>query len=348
MIRRVFTDVPPDDLAMMANAIAADNGTFTPQTQEDGNLTLFAEYPGNPPPEQQPGPGAQQFPWMPIARDEVGVAEGQGDPRISQYFATTTLGPQPSSVPWCSAFVNFCVARGGDTGTNSALARSWLTWGQNAASLLPGCIVVLSRGSPALGHVGFYVGDDGQGSIRLLGGNQHNSVNISSFPKANILGGRIPASTAQVATPPAASANPGGGFNLDGITVQRRAMAMHIVDAFAAQGFAKVQQATALANALAESGLDPRKRNTASPEDSVGLFQLNRNGGEGAGHTVEDLMDPDRNIAIVIAAVRRINAFTTATSLQQAVDAFVTFFERPRDKPGAIAARLETAQRLMA
>ena len=127
MITRIFTDVPPDDLAMMANAIAVDNGTFTQQTQEDGNLTLFAEFPGNPRPEQQPGPGAQQFPWMPIARDEIGVAEGQGDPRISQYFATATLGPQPSSVPWCSAFVNFCVTRGGATGTNSALARSWLS-----------------------------------------------------------------------------------------------------------------------------------------------------------------------------------------------------------------------------
>ena len=271
MITRIFTDVPPDDLAMMANAIAVDNGTFTQQTQEDGNLTLFAEFPGNPPPEQQPGPGAQQFPWMPIARDEIGVAEGQGDPRISQYFATTTLGPQPSSVPWCSAFVNFCVTRGGATGTNSALARSWLSWGQNAASLLPGCIVVLSRGSPALGHVGLYVGDDGQGSIRLLGGNQHNSVNISSFPKANILGRRVPSSAARVAAPPAPSANPGSGFNLDEIPAQRRAMAMHVIDSFAAAGFSKVQQAAALADAFAESKLDPRARLTTAREDSVGL-----------------------------------------------------------------------------
>src|SRR5437868_6612273 len=46
MITRIFTDVPPDDLAMMANAIAVDNGTFTQQTQEDGNLTLFAEFRG--------------------------------------------------------------------------------------------------------------------------------------------------------------------------------------------------------------------------------------------------------------------------------------------------------------
>jgi uncharacterized protein (TIGR02594 family) len=348
MITRIFTDVPPDDLAMMANAIAVDNGTFTQQTQEDGNLTLFAEFPGDPPPEQRPPPGTREFPWMPIAREQIGVSEGAGDARISQYFATTTLGPQPSSVPWCSAFVNFCVERSGGTATNSALARSWLSWGQNSAGLSPGCVVVLSRGSPALGHVGFYVGDDGQGSIRLLGGNQHNSVNISSFPKANILGRRIPGSAARVAAPPAPSANPGGGFNLDGIPAQRRSMAMHIIDAFAAQGFGKVQQATALANAVAESGLDPRNRNTTPPEDSVGLFQLNRNGGEGAGHTVEELMDPDANIALVIAAVKKIDAFGTAASLRDAVDAFVRFFERPRDIPGEVAARLETAQRLMA
>lgn len=348
MITRIFIDVPPDDLAMMANAIAVDNGTFTQQTQEDGNVTLFAEYPGDPPPEQQPAPGVQQFPWMPIARDEVGVAEGQGDQRISQYFATTTLGPQPSSVPWCSAFVNFCVARGGDTGTNSALARSWLTWGQNAASLLPGCIVVLSRGSPALGHVGFYVGNDGQGSIRLLGGNQHNAVNISSFPKANILGRRIPSSAPQLAAPPAPSANPGSGFNLNEIPAQRRAMAMHIIDSFAAAGFSKVQQAAALANAFAESKLDPRAQSTTAREDSVGLFQLNRIRGRGANHTAEELMDPDANLAIVIRDVRNIAEFVAAASLKDAVDAFVQFFEAPADIPGQSAQRLEIAQKLMA
>lgn len=348
MITRIFTDVPRGDLAMMANAIAVDNGTFTQQTQEDGNLTLFARFPGDPPPEQQPAPGTQQFPWMPIARDEIGVSEGPGDQRISQYFASTSLGPQPSSVPWCSAFVNFCVERSGNVGTKSALARSWLSWGENSAALVPGCIVVLSRGSPALGHVGLFVGQDAEGSIRLLGGNQHNSVNVSSFPKANILGRRISGSAARVAAPPVASANPAGGFNLDGISAQRRAMAMHIVEAFAAQGFPKVQQATALANALAESGLDPRKRNTVSPEDSVGLFQLNCNGGEGAGHSVEDLLDPDKNIAIVIAAAKKIDAFTTAASLQAAVDAFVRFFERPKDVPGEIQARLATARSLMA
>jgi uncharacterized protein (TIGR02594 family) len=347
MISQIFTDVPPSELEMMENGIAFDNGTSTREIQEDGNFTLFAEFPGDPPPEQKDSTG-QDFRWMPIARGEIGVAEGPGDPRISEYFKTTSLGPQPSSVPWCSALVNFCVSSGGDVGTNSALARSWLTWGQDAGSFLPGCIVVLSRGSPALGHVGFYVGDDAQGSIRLLGGNQHNSVNVSSFPKANVLGRRIASSAARVPAPPAPSGNAGGGFNLDGIPTQRRAMGRHIIDVFATQGFGKVQQATALANAFAESRLDPKQRTTSPREDSVGLFQLNRKGGAGTGHTVDELMDPDTNIGIVLAKLKNFDTFRTAESLRDAIVAFVRGFEKPLDVPGQITARLEIAQRLMA
>jgi uncharacterized protein (TIGR02594 family) len=347
MINRVFTDVPPSELQMMANAIALDNGTFTQETQDDGNLTLFATFPGDPPAPQASDPGARELPWMRIARGEIGVAEGSGDPRITQYFSTTTLGPQPSSVAWCSAFVNFCVKTSDNAGTNNALARSWLNWGENSTTLIPGCIVVLTRGSPGLGHVGFYVGDGGRDLIQLLGGNQHNSVNISSFSKAAVVGQRIMSSATRVAAPPVAPADPGGGFNLDGLPPQRRAMAQHILDAFAHAGFDKVHQAAALANAFAESGLDPRQRTTTAREDSVGLFQLNMKGGRGEGHTAEELMNPDANIAIVITAVKNISAFVTATSLRAAVDAFVRFFEIPADIPGESAKRLEFAQRLM-
>lgn len=346
MISQIFTDLPPGELEMMANAIAFDSGTFTQQVQEDGNLTLFAEFPGDPPPEPSPAPG-QAFPWMPIAREELGTTEGPGDARISDYFRTTSLGPQPSSVPWCSAFVNFCVEGSGNIGTHSALARSWLTWGQNSANLLPGCVVVLSRGSPALGHVGFFVGEDSQGSIRLLGGNQHNSVNISSFPKANILGRRIPGGSGPPSNLPAPSNRPSAGLDFDQIPVQRRSMAMHIIDRFAAEGFSRVQQVAALANAKAESGLDPRARRTTSREDSVGLFQLNRKNGRGTGHTPEDLMDPDVNIGITIRAVNNIDQFKSATSLQAAVEAFVQFFEIPADIPGETTTRLQIAHDIM-
>jgi uncharacterized protein (TIGR02594 family) len=348
MISRVFTDVPPGALQMMANTIADDNGTFTQEPQDDGNFTLYAEFPGDPPPDQPSAQGDSAFPWMPIAEREIGVEEGRSDPRIREYFASTSLGPQPSSVAWCSAFVNFCVKSGGLTGTNSALARSWLNWGQNSESLVPGCIVVLSRGSPALGHVGFYVGDEGQDSIRLLGGNQSNSVKISSYPRANILGRRKMSSAPQTVAPPPAAAEPGGGFNLESIPPLRRAMARQIIDAFAAAGFNKVQQAAALANAIAESDLEARQRTTTSREDSIGLFQLNMRGGRGEGHSAEELMDPEANIAIVIKDVKAIRAFCDATSLRAAVDAFVRFFEIPADIPGQTAKRLDIAERLMA
>ena len=77
MITRVFTDVPPGALQMMANTIAADNGTFTQEPQDDGNFTLYAEFPGDPPPEQPSARGASAFPWMAIAEGEIGVAAGQ-------------------------------------------------------------------------------------------------------------------------------------------------------------------------------------------------------------------------------------------------------------------------------
>lgn len=52
---------------------------------------------------------------------------------------------------------------------------------------------------------------------------------------------------------------------------------------------------------LAESTGNPAAHNTGTPkvpEDSVGLFQLNRKGGQGAGYTVEQLMNPAINAEI--------------------------------------------------
>lgn len=335
MFQSIFTNVPANEVGMRINGIEnIDGGKLVSQQQEDdGSFTLVAEFPGDPPPEATPA--AAEFAWMPVARAEIGVKEG-GNPRITEYFSTTTLGPQPDSVPWCSAFANFCVVRSGNKGTNSALARSWLNWGQDAGALVPGCIVVLARGGPATGHVGFYVGQDANGAIRLLGGNQHDSVNISSFPEANILGRRV----LNVATA-------GRALDLGSIDAARRSIAQHIVDAFAAAGFGMLQQATALANAVAESNLNPMAHATAG-EDSVGLFQLNRNGGRGTGHSVQELMDPDVNIGIIIAAAKSVHEFATAASLQAAVDAFVRRVEIPADIEGEVQKRLAIAQRFIA
>jgi uncharacterized protein (TIGR02594 family) len=192
MITRIFTDVPQDDVDQIVNAIEADDGTFTKTDQPDGAVTIIATLPFDPPPEETPPPGVAEFPWMPVARGEIGVKETpENNPRITEYFTHTALGAQPETVPWCSAFVNFCVTEAGVAGSGSALARSWLQWGRDAGDFVPGCIVVFARGTPPNGHVGFYVGMDGA-RVQVLGGNQHDAVNIASFSAGSVIGRRVP------------------------------------------------------------------------------------------------------------------------------------------------------------
>lgn len=93
--------------------------------------------------------------------------------------------------PWCSIFLNWVAMMGGYEGSGSPKARTWLEVGSNIIDPLMGDIVVFWRESPQSwkGHVGLFVsrvGDD----IWCLGGNQSNSVNISSYPASQLLGFR--------------------------------------------------------------------------------------------------------------------------------------------------------------
>jgi len=135
-----------------------------------------------------------------------------------------------------------------------------------------------------------------------------------------------------------------GPIKLTGIPGDRRGYAQKILDAFSI--FGQAQQAAALANAWAESGLNP-KAHAAIGEDSWGLFQLNRNGGLGTGHNPADLIDPDTNIAIVLTEAKKYAEFTKAPTLDRAVSAFVRDVERPHDIAGEIAKRLKFALTLV-
>lgn len=137
-----------------------------------------------------------------------------------------------------------------------------------------------------------------------------------------------------------------GAFQLNTIPPARRPIATKILDAFAKAGFGKFQQATALANAIAESALNP-SAHAGVGEDSWGLFQLNRKGGLGKGHNPDELKNPDRNIAIVLAEASKYAEFTHAVSLSQAVSAFVRDVERPSNIPGEIINRLKIAQKIL-
>jgi uncharacterized protein (TIGR02594 family) len=149
--------------------------------------------------------------WLTVARAELGQSESEGaadNPRIGAYHASTGGGSTPDSVPWCSSFVNFCIKASGLDGTDSKRARSWSDWGEAAPSdsVEVGAIVVLARGQPPKGHVGFLVGTAGQ-RLQVLGGNQGDRVSISEFPVQAVVAMRRP-TAAMLAQ---ADAGPPGG-----------------------------------------------------------------------------------------------------------------------------------------
>jgi len=137
----------------------------------------------------------EEFPWMPIAIREKGVREYAGaadNPRIVEYLRSTTLGESYSSndeTAWCSAFVNWSVEKSGYEGTDSAWARSWHNWGRKLKTPRRGCIVVFRRGNG--GHVGFYLGET-KTKIKVLSGNQSDSVCYQKYKKSDLLSYRVP------------------------------------------------------------------------------------------------------------------------------------------------------------
>ena len=142
------------------------------------------------------GPQGQP-PWLALAKREIGVREYPDEthnPRIVAYHATTALRATADEVPWCSAFVNWCLRRAGLRGTDSAAARSWLAWGRPLERPRTGCVVVLRRGkNPAQGHVAFFIAHCGA-LLDLLGGNQENRAKVRAYRTDSVLSYRRPGS----------------------------------------------------------------------------------------------------------------------------------------------------------
>jgi len=140
-------------------------------------------------------------PWMKIARQKLGIHEIPG-PRTQEFIGDCleSVGlPRDDSISWCSAFVNKVMELAGYEGTKSGMARSWLKWGREPGPFdeWVGCITILYRDDPdgPYGHVGFLVDwkDDDSGYwVKLLGGNQADSVNEMWFDGERVLGYRVP------------------------------------------------------------------------------------------------------------------------------------------------------------
>lgn len=143
--------------------------------------------------------------WMEIAAGELGVHEIRGgeNKRIIEYHSTTGLAAKEDEIPWCSSFVNWVMRKAGIEGTGSAAARSWLNWGVALEEPKEGCVTVIRQktagqnketGSASGYHVAFFAGI-ADNRIKLLGGNQSDSVKLSTFGLGSyqVVGYRWPA-----------------------------------------------------------------------------------------------------------------------------------------------------------
>ena len=130
-----------------------------------------------------------------IAVDYVGL--DASDPKqaktLSAFFKKAGgVDIDPATTAWCAAFANSVLGAAGVTGTGSLMAQSFLKFGTTVSKPTTGDIVVFERGAngSGLGHVGFIVGVNDNGSLQVLGGNQDGSTNIQTFKTDRVLGYR--------------------------------------------------------------------------------------------------------------------------------------------------------------
>lgn len=128
-----------------------------------------------------------------VAASFIGFHEGEETEVLSSFIREATGNViNPATTAWCAAFVNAALGAKGQQGTDSNLARSFQNWGKAVSTPKKGDIAVFERGNSSWqGHVGFFVGpSDREGFVRILGGNQDNTVSIKEFPESKLLGYR--------------------------------------------------------------------------------------------------------------------------------------------------------------
>jgi hypothetical protein len=127
--------------------------------------------------------------------------------------------------------------------------------------------------------------------------------------------------------------------------VSNKEMAQFIYGKFRDAGYEDAQARAAVANAIAESGLNPNEI-ARNGEDSYGLFQINmrdpsvsRFVKKTLGFTENDLLDPEKNVDAKIALMRTRTGdhakFVKTTDPQKATEDFMKMFSRPTDTSDA-------------
>jgi uncharacterized protein (TIGR02594 family) len=128
------------------------------------------------------------------ARTKLGYKEGVNDVEIESWYKLTGL-PQSEwndkTVPWCGVFVSAAYALNGIKAVDSAAALDWLKSGTPVDTPRLGDNVIFDW--TLIGKTGHHVAIvlALQGNlVQVIGGNQSNSVSITTYPVAAVKGYR--------------------------------------------------------------------------------------------------------------------------------------------------------------
>lgn len=134
-----------------------------------------------------------------IAETLIGLQEVKDRKQLIALFKSEGLDIDPSTTPWCAAFVGYCERKAGKAGTGKLNARSYLTYGKEVdiSDIEQGDIVVFARGNDGWsGHVTYFdewvVDGNEDRLMRCVGGNQSDSVCYAYYTTNELLGVRIP------------------------------------------------------------------------------------------------------------------------------------------------------------
>lgn len=133
-------------------------------------------------------------PWMAEMHRRSGLHEVRDNASLSSWLREwgRYLG-NPKNLPWCGDAVESCIAKTlprEPLPSNPFFAQDWANFGVDVGSPIVGSIGVI-RWGPTSGHVGIVAGTE-PGRVHLLGGNQSNAINITSFKRSKFIAFRWP------------------------------------------------------------------------------------------------------------------------------------------------------------
>lgn len=135
-----------------------------------------------------------ELPWVTEALKDLGIREIKGSkhsPEVLQLWKDAKLGGiKNDEIPWCAGAMCAWLERAGIRSPRADSARSFNSWGMELSKPCYGAIVVFTRSGG--GHVGIVVGKDKAGNLQVLGGNQNDSVKVSTFKTDRVTSYRYP------------------------------------------------------------------------------------------------------------------------------------------------------------